>query len=101
TNLSYCNGEITPGSSNITLYIVWPCVPPRQVAHTLRHMPGLRAEERTEVGEPREHNHAIATGKGKQWSSYPFPVSVQRLRNFGCGERGAVTKNLSDHLKSG
>ena|SRR6267143_1924003 len=56
-------------------------------------MPGLRPEERSEVGEPREQNHAIAIGKGKQSSSYPFPVSVQRLRNFCCGERAAVTKN--------
>jgi hypothetical protein len=29
-------------------------------------------EESSEVGEPREQNHAIATGKGKQCSSYPL-----------------------------
>ena len=29
------------------------------------------SEESSEVGKPREQNHAIATGKGKQWSSYP------------------------------
>ena len=52
------------------------------------------------MGEPREQNHAIATGKGKQWTSYPFPVSVQRLRNF-CGERAAVTKNAEDNDGNG
>src|SRR5258708_7136643 len=45
TNLSYCNGEIVPGSSNITLYIVWPCGRARWVAHTLQQMPGLRVRE--------------------------------------------------------
>jgi len=34
-------------------------------------MPGFTGEESSEVGEPREQNHAIATRKGKQWSSYP------------------------------
>src|SRR5258708_31155576 len=45
TNLSYCNGEIGPGSSNITLYIVWPSALARWVAHTLQHMPSLRLRE--------------------------------------------------------
>ena len=53
TNLSYCNGEIGPGSSNITLYIVWPYERPRQIAHTLQHMFGLRVRKRR-GGENRE-----------------------------------------------
>ena len=55
TNLSYCNGEIGAGSSNITLYVVWPCVSPRWVAHALRHLPGLPGEE-DEVGEAGEQD---------------------------------------------
>ena len=37
-------------------------------------------EESSEVGEPREQNHAIATRKGKQWSSYPRGDAPDFLR---------------------
>jgi len=35
TKLSYCNGEIDAGSSNITLYIVWPYAWPPCIAQAL------------------------------------------------------------------
>src|SRR5271169_6960090 len=44
TKLSYCNGEIGAGSSNITPYMVWPYPGPRWVAHTLQQMDGFRVE---------------------------------------------------------
>lgn len=34
-------------------------------------------------------------------SSYPFPVSFQRLWNFCCGERAAVTKNAASNAGNG
>jgi hypothetical protein len=59
TNLSYCNGEIGPGSSNITLYIVWPYERPRQIAHTLQHMPALRVRK-SEGGKNRESGFMLS-----------------------------------------
>jgi hypothetical protein len=45
TNLTHCNGQIGAGSSNITLYIVWPYEQAPQVAHTLQQMPILRVRK--------------------------------------------------------
>src|SRR5579862_9625742 len=67
TKLSYCNGEIGPGSSNITPYMVWPYKRPRWVAHTLRQMDGFSVEREEEVGEPREQDKASATRMRTQW----------------------------------
>src|SRR5271155_385206 len=47
TNLSNCNGEMGAGSSNITLYVVWPYVLALWVAHTLQQMTGLLSEGKT------------------------------------------------------
>src|ERR1700722_7957681 len=38
TNLTNCNGELGVGSSNITLYIVWPYPVALWVAHTLQQL---------------------------------------------------------------
>jgi hypothetical protein len=61
TKLSYCNGKIQPGSSNITPYMVWayaivPCI--AQTLHLVRSF-GLEWEE--EVGEPREQDKASSS----------------------------------------
>lgn len=66
TNLSYCNGEIVPGSSNITLYIVWPWKRAPLVAQTLQHVSGLQVESENEVGEPREQDKATAMRRPSQ-----------------------------------
>lgn len=60
TNLSYCNGEIGLGSSNITLYMVWAYPIPPCIAQTLHHPNSLRLRREIEVGERREHNQASA-----------------------------------------
>lgn len=62
TKLSYCNGEIGAGSSNITPYMVWACKRPRWVAHTLQQMDGFSVEKAKEVGEAREQDKASASG---------------------------------------
>ena len=62
TKLSYCNGEIGAGSSNITPYMVWACKRPRWVAHTLQQMDGFSVEREQEVGESREQDKASASG---------------------------------------
>lgn len=66
TKLSYCNGEIGPGSSNITLYIVWGCGRPRCIAQTLQQTCTFMVETETEVGEPRERNKASVFDCWKQ-----------------------------------
>ena len=45
TNLTNCNGELGVGSSNITLYIVWPYPVALWVAHTLQQLSILRMRE--------------------------------------------------------
>ena len=60
TNLSYCNGEILPGSSNITLYLVSPWTGPRHIAQTLQHLVKRFLETKNEAGEPREQDKASA-----------------------------------------
>ncbi len=65
TKLSYCNGEIGAGSSNITPYMVWAYERPRWVAHTLQQLDGFQGEGR-EVGESREQHHASAFASRKQ-----------------------------------
>jgi hypothetical protein len=60
TKLSYCNGEIGAGSSNITPYMVWACEGPLWVAQTLRQMNGFTVEMGRRWEEPREQNNARA-----------------------------------------
>ena len=60
TKLSYCNGEIGAGSSNITPYMVWRYERPRWVAHTLQQMNVFSVGVGKEVGAPRERNKASA-----------------------------------------
>src|ERR1700739_18993 len=60
TNLSYCNGEFRAGSSNIKLYMLWPCPLPLPVAHKVQHV-ASSSGRKDEVGEPREQDKASAT----------------------------------------
>src|SRR5260370_36549117 len=66
TKLSYCNGEIGAGASNITPYMVWPYERPRWGAHTLQQLSGLRAETERRWEVSREQDPASAIGNGKQ-----------------------------------
>jgi hypothetical protein len=66
TKLSYCNGRIGAGSSNITPYMVWPYGRPRWVAQTMRHLGSLRVQRENEAGESREQDKARSIGDGKQ-----------------------------------
>ena len=59
TKLSYCNGEIGPGSSNITLYIVWAYETPPCIAQTLQQMYAFRVE-RKKRWEHRESMNMLA-----------------------------------------
>jgi hypothetical protein len=61
TKLSYCNGEIGPGSSNITLYIVWAYETPPCIAQTLQQMYAFRVE-RKKRWEHRESRIRVAQG---------------------------------------
>src|SRR5579872_5168312 len=69
TNLSNCNGEMGAGSSNITLYIVWPYVLALWVAQTLQQKPSFQGRKKSEAGESREHLHGSATGTPTQRTS--------------------------------
>src|SRR5271168_5313763 len=60
TKLSYCNGEIGAGSSNITPYMVWACKGPRWVAHTLQQLDGFWVETGRRPEGAREHNNVSA-----------------------------------------
>jgi hypothetical protein len=77
--LSYCNGEIGAGSSNITLYMVWPYERPRWVAQTLQQMRILRVESEKEVGEPREHHKANAGNATLQQENKFFTAPMSQF----------------------
>src|SRR5271168_483819 len=70
TKLSYCNGEIGAGSSNITPYMVWPYGRPRWVAQTLQQLNSFRVENGNEVGEPREPLQASASRSGNAMAMF-------------------------------
>jgi hypothetical protein len=90
TKLSYCNGEIGAGSSNITPYMVWACKRPRWVAHTLQQMDGFSVEREKEVGEAREQDKASASGS----------VSAMELSTVGT-PRGGSRHELVGQLAAG
>ena len=60
TKLSYCNGEIGAGSSNITPYMVWGCERPLWVAQTLRQLTGFWVETGRRWEGSRERFNASA-----------------------------------------
>ncbi len=105
TNLSYCNGEIGAGSSNITLYIVWPYARPRQIAQTLQQTPGLRAWKKRR-GKSREQHNRIAGDRRKQWrifrsafhAIFPRAATGQeaRLPNLSQGVQATSMPELPD-----